>query len=196
MLVSFLFSILLTYLFLINPFVLFFILILEFWVNNLFFFTHYIILALIVFYFFWTSEFLKAIVLLIFSLLAYSENLFYLKFDLNYYLIQILGVFYLFVLIKTKNYKKIKVLKGFVLLFMIFVSFFNLFYAGFEEKRKKEAFKLNKDFVFIVKEKCAVYSYVFNISNKTLNCKSFKNLSNSSKNYYFFVIENDRCFVY
>jgi len=196
MLLSFLFSIILTHLFLINPFVLFFILILEFWIGNLFFFTHYLLLVLIFFYFFWTYDFLKTIVLLFFSFLAHSENLFYLNFNLDYYLIQVLGVFYLFVLIKTKDYKKLMALKVFVLFFMFLISFFNFFYSGFEEKKEKESFKINKGSLFILENKCVAYFYVFNISGKILKCKSFKDLINSSKNYYFFVIEGNKCFVY
>jgi len=197
MFLSFLFSILLTYLFLINSFILFFIMVLVFWIDNIFFFSYYLILPIILVYFFVNLNLERTFVLLIFSLFAHSENLFYLNFNLDYYLIQILGVFYLFVLSKTKNIKKLKLVKLFIVFMMLLFSFFNLFiyYSG-NKKIDKKTFKLNKNEVTIVEEKCFTYSYTFNLSNKIMKCKSFKNLSKSNKNYYFFVIENGKCVVY
>jgi hypothetical protein len=197
MLISFLFSILLTYLFLISPFILFFLLVLVFWINNFLPLNFYILILLSFVYLFLEFNFQKFVAFFLFTLLTISENLFYLKFNLDYYLIEILAVFYLFVLLKIKNLKKIKILKFLVLVFMLFISFFNLFYYYFEPKKTKISFKVSKDEVDIIKGECSRYFFIVNVSNETFKCLSFRNLSNlKNKNYFYFVIEENKCIVY
>ena len=223
MLISFLFALIFDYLYAIEFKFLIFITLIFFFLNNfiyfpLIFFSLIILLLLILkpkYGLFSIVQFFITLVDYLFFtplIFWFNNNIYYFQHIQNNklygFLVLLLFVFY-FLILQIKNRQQLKIIKTIFIVFsLVFLVYFN-YLVLFKDKENKLSEEISKKHYFFVKgnylkKECVQWAYYIKpnknleqyqnlLKNKSLVCKSFKNLT--KKNYFLIVLNKKDCFI-
>lgn len=225
MLISFLFSLIFEYLFLVNFKFLIFIFVFVFLTTKYFYLPIIVLILFFIFLLFYNPRycffgiigFFIAIIEIsffypIFMVFKDYPVIFYGLINKEVYFLTIFLISFLFIFIKTTKNKNHLILTKIFALFIVSFFLFIGFYNYFSEKNSEKNYELleGKEFYLVIKpinfkKECLIWSYEFklnkinsnylNLSNNTLKCTSYKNLNKTKNNKFVIKIDSEKCYV-